>query len=121
MADLTATTIAANFQKFNANSALGRTVIVRVEHTDITDAEMLEIVSTLESAGGSAGSLPADTSDAFAVVGMTTFVGGTTDDVYLAIQGTGVTTGIKAELEALGGVTTATVVADFDQTIKGAA
>jgi len=121
MADLTATSIADNYQKFNASTALGRTVIIRIEHTNITDAEMQEIVATLESSGGAAGALPADTSDAFVVAGMTTFVGGTTDDVYLAIQGTGVTTGIKAEMEALDGVTTCTVVADFDQTFKGAA
>ena len=122
MADLTATTVAANYEKFNAFTSLGRTVIVRLEGTDITDAQMQEVVAALaDSNGDGAGALAADSSDAFTVAAMTTFVGGTTDDVYLAIQGTGVTTGIKAELEATTGVTTATVVADFDQTFKGAA
>lgn len=121
MADLTATTIAANYEKFNGFTSIGRTVIVRLEGTNITDAQMQEVVAALADANGSAGALAADSSDAFTVAAMTTFVGATTDDVYLAIQGTGVTTGIKAELEATSGVTTATVVADFDQTFKGAA
>ena len=121
MADLTGTDVAANFEKFNAFTSLGRTVIVRIEGTNITDAQMQGVVAELANAGGAAGALPADTSDSFTVAAMTTFVGGTTDDVYLAIQGTGVTTGIKNELEALAGVTTCTVIADFDQTFKGAA
>lgn len=122
MADLTGTTVAANFEKFNAFTALGRTVIVLLQGTAITDAQMQEVVAALaDSNGDGSGALATDSSDAFTVAAMTTFVGGVTDDVYLAIQGTGVTTGIKAELEATSGVTTATVVADFDQTFKGAA
>lgn len=122
MADLTAESpLADNYEKFNAFTSIGRTVIVRLQGTNITDAEMQEVVAALADSNGSGGTLAADSSDAFTVAAMTTFVGGTTDDVYLAIQGTGVTTGIKAELEATSGVTTATVVADFDQTFKGAA
>ena len=120
MADLTGDTVAANFEKFNGFTALGRTVIVRIEHTDITDAEMKEIIAYFEAGGDGTGT-DVNGPDAFTVAAMTTFVGGTTDDVYLALQGTGVTTHVKAGLEALDGVTTATVVADFDQTFKGAA
>ena len=122
MADLTGTTVAANFEKFNAFTSLGRTVILRIQGTNITDAQMQTVVAALaDSNGDGAGALESDSSDAFTVAAMTTFEGGVTDDLHMAIQGTGVTTGIKAELEALAGITTVTVVADFDQTFKGAA
>ena len=121
MADLTGTTVAANFEKFNAFTSLGRTVIIRLQGTNITDAQMQEVVAALADSNGADGALAADSTDAFTVAAMTEFEGGVTDDVYLAIQGTGVTTGLVAEMQALAGVTTATVVADFDQTFKGAA
>ncbi len=129
MADLTtlavgSTTFAANFNKpKNANGLGPRTVIVRIEKAAMTDAELNASLAFLTQSSGAAGALPADTADAFTVAGLSPvgnnaqFVSGTTDDVYLALQGTGVTTGIKAGLEALAGVTTATVVADFDQRV----
>ena len=129
MADLTtlavgSTTFAANFNKPKNGNGLGaRTVIVRVEHAAMTDAELNATLAFLTQSSGAAGALPDDTADAFTVAGLSPvgnnaqFVSGTTADVYLALQGTGVTTGIKAGLEALAGVTTATVVADFDQRV----
>ena len=116
--------LAANFNKpKNGNGFSGRTVIVRVEHAAMTDTELNATLAFLTQSSGAAGALPANTADAFTIVSIAPvgnsgqFVSGTTADVYIAIQGTGVTTGIKAGLELLDGVTTATVVADFDQRI----
>ena len=123
-AGATIATFGANFNKpKNGNGLTGRTVIVRIEKAAMTDAELNASLAFLTQASGAAGALPADTADAFTIAGIAPvgnanqFVSGTTADVYLAIQGTGVTTGIKAGLEALAGVTTATVVADFDQRV----
>jgi len=116
--------LAANFNKPKNGNGLGpRTVIVRIEKAAMTDAELNASLAFLTQSSGVAGALPASTADAFTIAGIAPvgnnaqFVSGTTADVYLALQGTGVTTGIKAGLEALAGVTTATVVADFDQRV----
>ena len=114
---------ANNFLPKNGNGLGPRTVIVRIEKAAMTDAELNASLAFLTQASGAAGVLPADTADAFTVAGLAPvgnaaqFVSGTTADVYVALQGTGVTTGIKAGLELLAGVTTATVVADFDQRV----
>jgi hypothetical protein len=120
----TLATLGVNFNKPKNGNGLGpRTVIVRIEKAAMTDAELNASLAFLTQSSGVAGALPASTADAFTIAGIAPvgnnaqFVSGTTADVYLALQGTGVTTGIKAGLEALAGVTTATVVADFDQRV----
>jgi hypothetical protein len=113
-----------NFNKPKNGNGLGpRTVIVRVEHAAMTDAELNATLAFLTQASGVAGALAANTVDAFTVAGIAPvggagqFVSGTTADVYIALQGTGETANMKAGLELLDGVSTATVVADFDQRI----
>jgi hypothetical protein len=120
----TLATLGVNFEKPHAGNGLsGRTVIVRIEKAAMTSAELNASIAFLTQSSGAAGALPANTADAFTIAGISPvgnngeFVSGTTADVYLAIQGTGVTTGIKAGLELLDGVTTATVVATFDQRV----
>jgi len=120
----TLATFGANFNKPKNGNGLGpRTVIVRIEKAAMTDAELNASIAFLTQASGVDGALPADTADAFTIAGVAPvgnndqFVSGTTADVYLAIQGTGSTAGIKAGLEALAGVTTATVQAVFDQRV----
>ena len=117
--------VAANFQKPKAGNGLGpRTVIVKIDKTNMTDAELNASIAFLTQSSGVAGALPADTADAFTVAGLVSdeaggeFVSGTSDTVTLALQGTGSTAGIKAGLEALAGVTTATVQAVFDQRVR---
>ena len=121
MADLTATDVAANFEKHNGFTSLGRTVIVTLAKTDITDADLKAAITYMTTVDGADGDLEANGSDAFTVVAMTAFESGVTDSVTLALQGTGTIT--KAGIEANDGTIgfTATIVADFDQTFKGAA
>ena len=118
------TQFGANFNKPKNGNGLGaRTVIVRVEHAAMTDAELNATLAFLTQSSGVAGALAANTVDAFVVAGVAPvgnagqFVSATTADVYIALQGTGSTANMKAGLELLDGVTTATVVADFDQRI----
>jgi hypothetical protein len=114
---------ANNFLPQQGNGLGPRTVIVKIQKSAMTSAELNASLAFLTQASGVVGALPDDTADAFTVAGLAPvgndgqFVSGTTADVYVALQGTGVTTWIKAGLEALTGVTTATVVADFDQRV----
>jgi hypothetical protein len=130
MADLTGavsggTGIGDNYLKNKLNNGLGaRTIIVKLAKTDITDAELNTAIAYITSADGSSGDLVANGSDAFTVVGMTSdggdtgtapeFVSGESDEVHLAVQGTGTLT--KAGIEANDGSIgfTATIVATFD-------
>ena len=116
--------VSPNFNVPHAGNGLGpRTVIVRIEKAAMTNAELNASLAFLTQSSGVAGSLAANTVDAFTIAGVAPvgnngqFVSGTTADVYLALQGTGSTANMKAGLELLGGVTTATVVADFDQRV----
>ena len=133
MADLTATTVAANYEKHNAFTSLGRTVIVKIEHTDMTDAELQASIAYLSASAGDATGTDTGGPDAWTVVALASdggdtstapaFVSGESDEVTLALQGTGSasTANIKTALEALAGVTTVTILADFDQSTKGQA
>jgi len=88
MPSLLSTTVAANYNKGSIVNGLGpRTVIVKVAKTDITDAELATIVTSIKQGAAS-------TDDAFTVAGVATangaqFVSGTTDVLFLALQGTG--------------------------------
>lgn len=99
MADLTGTTLAANYQKFVvANGLPGRTLIVKLAGTDLTNDDLKQVVDYLTTSHGTSGS----GDDAFTVAGFGTadgsaFVSGTTDTVYLALQGTGSFTAATAD------------------------
>ena len=105
--------VAANYKKYNIeNGIAGRTLVVSISKTNITNAELNTIVNYMTSAHGTAG-----TGDsAFTVAGVGTadgsaFVAGTTDVVYVALQGTGTIT-VGADYAGVTGATTA-VVATF--------
>ena len=94
----TGTTIAtfgANALKHVINQAdVGRELIVKIALTNMTDANVTTIRNAITLAGGSAGALPANTGDAFTVAAIGTadgsaFVSGTTDVLYMRVQGTG--------------------------------
>ena len=84
-----------NFGKHVINQAdVGRELIVKIALTDMTDANVTAIRNAITLAGGSAGSLPSNTGDAFTVAAIGTatgaaFVSGTTDVLYMRVQGTG--------------------------------
>jgi hypothetical protein len=112
MADLTSTTVAANFNKVRDANGLGpRTVIVKIAKTDITNAEMNTMVKALMQGGTYSGV----TNDAFTVAGVSGFTANEEADVvFIALQGTGT---INADASNALGVTGAalTVEATFDQ------
>ena len=89
-----ATTVGANYLKHSiATSDAGRTLIVSVSKTDMSDAELQSVINYMTLAHGSLG----DGDSAFTVAGLGTatgapFVAGTTDVVFLRLQGTGVLT-----------------------------
>lgn len=95
-------------KKATAGNGLGgRTRIISLSKTDITQAEMDSLVQAL-GAGGTSG-----TDDAVSIAGISTFVAGTTDVVYVAVQGTGVLTA-GSSYRGVTGVTMA-LVTTFDQ------
>jgi len=105
-------------QNFKSNGIAGKTVIVKLEDTNMTDAELNSAIQLMTRSGGDgAGALSSNQVDAFTVVGMEAFETGVTDVIHVAIQGTGDTSTLKASLENLAGVTTATVVATFEDRI----
>jgi hypothetical protein len=99
-------TVAANYNQPKTTNGLGpKTTIVKVAKTDLTTAELHTIITTI-TAGGTAG-----TQDAFTVAGVATaagtaFVSGTTDVVFLALQGTGVVTAIGSNAYGVTGAVT---------------
>ena len=105
-------------QIFKSNGIAGKTVIVKLEDTNMTDAELNSAIQLMTRSGGDgAGALSSNQVDAFTIVGMEAFETGVTDSIHVAIQGTGDTSTLKASLENLAGVTTATVVATFEDRI----
>ena len=116
MADLTSDAIASNFNKFSiSQSDAGRELVVKFALSNMTDANLLAFYRAITVAGGSGGTLPADTGDAFTVAAMGTadgsaFVSGTTDVVFFRVQGTGTFSTVDA---AAGTGATVTVEAVF--------
>jgi hypothetical protein len=105
-------------QNFKSNGIAGKTVIVKLEDTNMTDAELNSAIQLMTRSGGDgAGALASNQVDAFTVIGVEAFETGVTDSIHVAIQGTGDTSTLKASLENLAGVTTATVVATFEDRI----
>ena len=97
MADITSqsvgsTTVGANYNVFSiVNGTNGKTTIISASKTNMTNAEVATLVKGLTV------TVTAGTNDAFSVAGIGTadgsaFVSGTTDVIYIVLQGTGVHT-----------------------------
>ena len=118
MGSLVGTTVAANYLKNTRANGLGpRTIIVSISKTDITDAELNTIINYMTSSQGSG--TPSTGDSAFVVAGLGTatgaaFVAGTTDVVYVALQGTGTYTVDASDAHGVTGAATA-LVCVFDQ------
>jgi len=109
------TTVGANFAQAKAGNGLGgRTRTLSLAKTNMTQAELNDVIRLL-GAGGTAG-----TDDPVTVTGVSVltesgvFTGGTTDAVQVSVQGTGTLTA-GASYRGVTGVTMS-VIADFDQT-----
>lgn len=91
----TVAVLTTNYGKHVINQAdVGRELIVKVALSNMTDANVTAIRNAITQSGGVAGVLPADTGDAFTVAAIGTadgsaFVSGTTDVIYMRVQGTG--------------------------------
>lgn len=98
----------------NGNGLGPRTRIINLAKTNMTEAE-LDAALTFLAAGGTAG-----TDDAHTIAGVScltesgVFTSGTTDDVQVAIQGTGAFTAASDFGIGSTGVTSS-LLADFDQ------
>ena len=109
--EITAARIAANRKVKAGQGIAGRTRIINLANTNMTQAELDAAILFLQT-GGTAG-----TNDAHVVVGVScltesgVFTAGTTDNVQVAIQGTGAFTAAAD----FGGVTdtTSSLLADF--------
>jgi len=117
-AGTTVATFGANALKNVINQAdVGRELIVKIAKTNITDTELNAYIQYITTSHGSAGS--GDSAFVVAAVGVnstddaagTGFVSGTTDVVFLRVQGTGDLT--VASINALTGSPTATIEAVF--------
>lgn len=90
-----ATTVGANFNKFsNAQSDVGRELIISASKTDITHADLVLVYAQLTLTAGDGTGADFDGPDAFTLSSIgtadgTPFVSGTTDVVFLKAQGTG--------------------------------
>ena len=108
---ITTAYLPANKKTVNGQGIAGRTRIINLAKTNMTQAELEAAVLFLQ-AGGVKG-----TNDAHTVVGVScltesgVFTSGTTDAVQIAIQGTGVCT-VDSNFGGVTGVT-ATLLADF--------
>ena len=113
MADLTGTYIANNYAKNGiSQSDAGRELVVSFAKTDMTDAEVNAWVGYLTTSHGSAGT--GDSAFTVAAIGTadgSAFVSGTTDKIFMRLQGTGTFT--DATVEALAGTPTVTIEAVF--------
>ena len=92
MPDLTGTDIALNYRKHViAQSGVGRELIVKiVSDNDITDAELQAMIDYATLSHGTSGTGDsAFTVGALGTADGTAFVSGTTDTVFLRLQGTG--------------------------------
>ena len=95
MADLTATTVAANFNKHViSQSDAGHELVVKVALSNMTDANVKAMYNAITLAGGDGTGTDTGGPDAFTVAGFgtadgTAFESGVTDVVYFRIQGTG--------------------------------
>ena len=90
----------ANWKKYGiSTSDAGRTLILKLAGTDLTHADLESVVNYITTSHGSNGS----GDSAFTVAGVGTangsaFVSGTTDTVFLKVQGTGDITVATADM-----------------------
>lgn len=111
MPSLLDTYVADNYKKHViSQSGVGRELIVSVAKADITDEELDDVIAYFTTSHGADG----DGDSAFTVGGVGTadgsdFVSGTTDTVFLRLQGTGDYTKASAEAGASGDITGVTV------------
>ena len=117
MADLTATTVAANFNKHViSQSDAGHELVVKVALSNMTDANVKAMYNAITLAGGDGTGTDTGGPDAFTVAGFgtadgTAFVSGTTDVVFFRVQGSGGT--FNTTTAAAGTGATVTVEAVF--------
>lgn len=103
--DPTLTNVGANYLKHTiSQSGVGRELIVKVAKTNMTDAELETIIRAMTTTGGAG-------ADAFTVGGLGTangsaFVSGTTDVVFLRLQGTGTYTPDSSDAHGVTGAVT---------------
>lgn len=100
---------ANNYKTAISTSDAGTTIIVSLAGSNLTDANINSVVAYLTTSHGVNGS----GDSAFTVAGVgtvdgTAFVSGTTDTVFLKIQGTGDYTAATADME-IGGLTVSTI------------
>lgn len=105
-AGVTVATLPANYLKHVISQAdVGRELIVKLAGTNLTDANLQAVINYLTTSHGTAGT----GDDAFTVAAVGTadgspFVSGTTDNVFLRVQGTGDFTAATADM-GIGGLT----------------
>ena len=115
MPSLIGTTVAANYLKNGiSTSDAGRTLIVKLAGTNLTNDDLNSVIGYITTSHGSSGS----GDSAFTVAGVATadgsaFVSGTTDTLFLKVQGTGDLTVGTAD-QGIGGLTV-TIEAIFVQ------
>jgi hypothetical protein len=115
MPSLIGTDVTTNYLKNVRANGLGpRTIILKLAGTNLTNADLNSVIGYVTTSHGTNGS----GDSAFVVAGTGTadgsaFVAGTTDTVYLAIQGTGDITVATADMGISG--LTVSVEAVFDQ------
>jgi hypothetical protein len=115
-AGATVATFGVNALKHVINQAdVGRELIIKIDLTNMTDANVTSIRNAITQSGGVAGVLPASTGDAFTVAAIGTadgsaFSTGVTDILFMRVQGTGTFDTTDA---AAGTGATVTVVATF--------
>ncbi len=106
MPSLIGSTVTANYLKnVRSNGTNGRTLVLKLAGTDLTDANLNSVIGYLTTAHGVNGS----GDSAFTVAGIATadgsaFVSGTTDTLFLLVQGTGDVTVATADM-GIGGLT----------------
>lgn len=94
-AGATLSVLTTNFGKHViSQSDAGRELIIKIALTDMTDANVTTIRNAITQSGGVAGVLPASTGDAFTIAAIGTatgipFVSGSTDVLFMRVQGTG--------------------------------
>ena len=100
---------ANNYKHGISTSDAGRTIIVKLAGSNLTDADLASVINYLTTAHGASGA----GDSAFTVAGVgtvdgTAFESGVTDNVFLRIQGTGDFTAATADME-IGGLTVSTI------------
>lgn len=103
--DPTLTNVAQNYLKHViSQSGVGRELIVKVAKTNITDVELETIIRAITTTGGA--SADAFTVGALGTADGSAFVAGTTDVVFLRLQGTGTYTADATNAHGVSGAVT---------------